>query len=63
LGSRENLMSDIPDAQLFALGISVLAAWFMGFYFGKLAGRQETEARHKLQRQALKAAQRRNNPR
>jgi hypothetical protein len=56
-------MSDIPDTQLFALGISVLAAWFMGFYFGKLAGRQETEARHKLQRQALKAAQRRNNPR
>lgn len=56
-------MTDIPDTQLFAFAITILGVWFCGFYFGKLAGRQQTEARHRLQRQALKAAQRRNNPR
>ena len=56
-------MTDIPDTQLFAYAITILGIWFSGFYFGKLAGRQKAEARHRTQMKALAAAKRRENTR
>ena len=56
-------MSDIPDFQLFSIGLLVLGCYFAGFYFGKLSGRQQTEARHRTQMKALAAAKKRENPR
>jgi hypothetical protein len=56
-------MSDIPDFQLFAIGLMVFGCYFTGFYFGKLSGRQQTEARHRTQMKALAAAKKRQNPR
>ena len=52
-------MSDIPDFQLFAIGLMVLGCYFTGYYFGKVSGIQQTEARHKTQRKALAAAKKR----
>ena len=56
-------MSDISDFQLFAIGLMVFGCYFTGYYFGKLSGRQQTEARHRTQQKALRAARQRNNPR
>jgi len=56
-------MSDIPDFQLFAIGLMVLGCYFAGYYFGKVSGIQQTQARHKTQMKALAAAKKRNNPR
>lgn len=56
-------MSDIPDFQLFAIAAMVLGCYFTGYYFGKISGREQTEARHRTQQQALRAARRRENPR
>jgi hypothetical protein len=56
-------MTDIPDTQLVAFGLSIFSVWFMGFYFGKLAGRQQAEERHRTQMKALRAAKRRENSR
>jgi hypothetical protein len=56
-------MTDIPDTQLVALGISVLAAWFMGFYFGKLAGRQQTEKHQQETRRMQQALREERNKR
>lgn len=56
-------MSDIPDFQLFAIAAMVLGCYFTGYYFGKISGREQTEARHKTQMKALAAAKKRNNPR
>ena len=52
-------MSDIPDFQLFAIGLMVLGCYFTGYYFGKVSGTQQTEARHRTQRKALAAARKR----
>jgi hypothetical protein len=52
-------MSDIPDFQLFAIGLMVLGCYFTGYYFGKVNGIQQTEARHRTQRKALAAAKKR----
>jgi F0F1-type ATP synthase membrane subunit c/vacuolar-type H+-ATPase subunit K len=56
-------MSDIPDLQLFAIGLMVFGCYFTGYYFGKISGRQQAEARHRTQMKALRAARQRNNPR
>jgi hypothetical protein len=56
-------MSDIPDFQLFAIASMVLGCYFTGYYFGKVNGRQQTEARHRTQMKALAAAKKRENPR
>jgi hypothetical protein len=56
-------MSDIPDFQLFAIAAMVLGCYFTGYYFGKISGREQTEARHRTQQKALRAAKRRENPR
>ena len=52
-------MSDIPDFQLFAIAAMVLGCYFTGYYFGKVSGIQQTEARHRTQRKALAAARKR----
>jgi hypothetical protein len=52
-------MSDIPDFQLFSIGLMVLGCYFSGFYFGRLSGRQKAEARHRTQQKALRAARQR----
>lgn len=56
-------MSDIPDFQLFAIAAMVLGCYLTGYYFGKISGREQTEARLRTQQKALKAARQRNNPR
>ena len=56
-------MGDIPDFQLFTIAAMVLGCYFTGYYFGKISGREQTEARHRTQQQALRAARRRENPR
>ena len=52
-------MSDIPDFQLFAIAAMVLGCYFTGYYFGRTSGRQQAEARHRTQQQALRAARKR----
>jgi len=56
-------MSDIPDFQLFAIAAMVLGCYTTGYYFGKLSGREQAEARHRIQMKALRAAKRRENSR
>lgn len=56
-------MSDIPDFQLYAIALMVLGCYFTGYYFGKISGRQQTEARHRTQMEALAAAKKRENSR
>jgi hypothetical protein len=56
-------MSDIPDFQLFAIGLMVFGCYFTGYYFGKLSGKQQTQARYRTQMKALAAAKKRENPR
>ena len=55
-------MSDIPDFQLFAIALMVFGCYFAGFYFGKLSGRQRTEAKYKAQMKASAATRKRENP-
>jgi hypothetical protein len=56
-------MSDIPDFQLFSIAAMVLGCYFTGYYFGKLSGREQAEARHRTQMKALRAAKKRENSR
>ncbi len=55
-------MSDIPDFQLFAIAMMVFGCYFTGFYFGKLSGRQQTEAKHRTQMKVSAATRKRENP-